>query len=152
MAFLVSDIVGALNSNTGTSQEPEECEVADCTKDLAEELCPKTCSEHRSCKIADCTKPKSSKLCPKTCAKLSKDDSDTNIDSMEMGPDSNVFHTRSSCPDNDGMRCETDSDCTKKIYGGKISEQCSKCVCGRPPLCDFKKCHHEHYSDHVIIY
>ena len=78
MAFLVSDRVGALNSNTGTSHEPEECEVADCTKDLAEELCPKTCSEHRSCKIADCTKPKSSKLCPKTCAKLSKDDSGKN--------------------------------------------------------------------------
>ena len=55
-------------------EDPEECEVADCTKDLAEELCPKTCSEHRACKIADCTKPKSSKLCPKTCAKRSKAD------------------------------------------------------------------------------
>ena len=55
-------------------EDPQECEVADCTKDLAEELCPKTCSEHRPCQIADCTKPKSTKLCPKTCATRPKED------------------------------------------------------------------------------
>ena len=55
-------------------EDPEECKVADCTKDLAEELCPKTCSEDKSCQIADCTKPKSTKLCPKTCAKRPKED------------------------------------------------------------------------------
>ena len=51
-----------------------ECEVADCTKDLSKELCPKTCSEHISCQIADCTKPESRKLCPKACAKRPNED------------------------------------------------------------------------------
>jgi len=56
-------------------EDPKQCEVADCTKDLSETLCPKTCSEHISCQIADCTKPRSTKLCPKTCAKRPNVDS-----------------------------------------------------------------------------
>merc|ERR1712126_615544 len=50
------------------------CKVVDCTKILAEEICPKTCSEQRICKVVDCTKPESSKFCPKTCAEISKTD------------------------------------------------------------------------------
>ena len=50
------------------------CKVVDCTKILAEEICPKTCSEQRICQVADCTKPESSKFCPKTCAEISKTD------------------------------------------------------------------------------
>merc|ERR1712126_78688 len=50
------------------------CKVVDCTKILAEEICPKTCSEQKICKVVDCTKPESSKFCPKTCAEISKTD------------------------------------------------------------------------------
>ena len=45
----------------------------DCTKHLAEKMCPKTCSEPKLCKVADCTKPKSMKICPKTCAESTKE-------------------------------------------------------------------------------
>ena len=54
--------------------DPKECKVADCTKSLAEEMCPKTCSEQKICKVVDCTKPESITFCPKTCAKSSKID------------------------------------------------------------------------------
>ena len=54
--------------------DPKECKVADCTKSLAEEMCPKTCSEPNICKVVDCTKSESIKFCPKTCAKSSNID------------------------------------------------------------------------------
>jgi len=76
---------------------------------------------------------------------------DMKIDAMEMYPDGNELHTRSSCPDNEGMGCETDSDCMKQISGGELSEQCSKCVCWNVPLCDIKKCHHEFIDDSLPI-
>ena len=49
--------------------DPKDCKVADCTKTLAEKMCPKTCCEQKICKVVDCTKPDSIKFCPKTCAK-----------------------------------------------------------------------------------
>ena len=59
--------------------DPKECELVDCTKDLAVDLCPKTCSpkneltkESEICKLVDCSKPKSSQLCPVTCAASTK--------------------------------------------------------------------------------
>ena len=64
---------------------------------------------------------------------------DMKTDAMEMYPDGNELNIRSSCPDKEGMGCETDSDCTKQISGGKLSEQCSKCVCWNVPVCDIKK-------------
>ena len=54
--------------------DPQECKMVDCTKDFAEETCPKTCSEPKFCKIIDCTKPKSPEFCPKTCAERTKED------------------------------------------------------------------------------
>ena len=53
--------------------EPKECEIVDCNKDLAEKICPKTCSEPKLCEVADCTKPKSKKICPKTCLESNKE-------------------------------------------------------------------------------
>ena len=64
---------------------------------------------------------------------------DMKTDAMEMYPDGNELNIRSTCPDKEGMGCETDSDCTKQISGGKLSEQCSKCVCWNVPVCDIKK-------------
>ena len=54
--------------------EPKDCRIADCTKHLAEKLCPKTCFESKLCKVADCTKPESIKICPNTCAESTKED------------------------------------------------------------------------------
>ena len=54
--------------------DPKECKMVDCTKHLAEEICPKTCSEPKFCKIVDCTKPNSPEFCPKTCAERTKED------------------------------------------------------------------------------
>ena len=55
--------------------DPKDCELVDCSKDLALDLCPKTCSskneltkEPEICKAIDCSKPKSSQRCPLTCA------------------------------------------------------------------------------------
>ena len=53
--------------------EPKECDIVDCSKDLAEKMCPETCSEPKLCKVADCTKPKSKKICPKTCLESNKE-------------------------------------------------------------------------------
>ena len=55
------------------ADDPKECKIADCTQDLAVELCPKTCSESKICKVADCTKPDSLQTCPRTCAVSTKD-------------------------------------------------------------------------------
>ena len=54
--------------------DPKECKMVDCTKELAGKLCPKTCSEPKFCKIVDCTKPKSPEICPRTCAERTKED------------------------------------------------------------------------------
>ena len=54
--------------------EPKDCRIADCTKHLAEKLCPKTCFESKLCKVADCRKPESIKICPNTCAESTKED------------------------------------------------------------------------------
>ena len=61
------------------ADDPKECELVDCTKDLAVDLCPKTCSpkneltkESEICKLVDCSKLKSSQLCPVTCAASTK--------------------------------------------------------------------------------
>ena len=54
--------------------EPKDCRIVDCTKHLADKLCPKTCSESKLCKVADCTKRESIKICPKTCAESTKED------------------------------------------------------------------------------
>ena len=51
---------------------------------------------------------------------------DMKTDAMEMYPDGNELNIRSPCPDKEGMGCESDSDCTKEISAGKLSEQCSR--------------------------
>ena len=51
-----------------------DCEIVDCTMNLAVEKCPKTCSEPAICKLADCTKPKSLQKCPITCSGSAKED------------------------------------------------------------------------------
>ena len=55
------------------ADDPKECKIADCTLDLAADLCPKTCSESKICKVVDCTKPDSLQTCPRTCAVSTKD-------------------------------------------------------------------------------
>ena len=54
--------------------EPKECDLVDCSKDLVEQMCPITCSEPNLCKVVDCSKQKSIKMCPKTCAETTKED------------------------------------------------------------------------------
>ena len=56
------------------ADDPKECKIADCTLDIAVELCPKTCSESKICKVADCKKSESLQTCPRTCAVSTKDD------------------------------------------------------------------------------
>ena len=38
-----------------------------------------------------------------------------------MYPDGEELNTRSLCPDNEGMGCDTDTDCTKQISDGKLN-------------------------------
>ena len=57
----------------GYEDEPKECDLVDCTKDLAEKLCPITCTEPKICKVVDCSKQKSINMCPKTCTKTTKE-------------------------------------------------------------------------------
>ena len=58
--------------------DPKECEVVDCTKDFAVNLCPKTCTPKNESVICkgkkglDCSDPKISQLCPLTCAASTK--------------------------------------------------------------------------------
>ena len=65
-------------------EESRYCKIVDCTNNLAEELCPKTCSKQKFCKIADCTKADSMKLCPKTCAERPKEDSGKNNKTKQL--------------------------------------------------------------------
>ena len=60
-------------------EDPKICEIADCDKDLAVEMCPKTCKNQKICKTADCTKLKSLELCPETCADSPKVDAGKKI-------------------------------------------------------------------------
>ena len=53
--------------------DPEQCEILDCTNDLAKEMCPKTCTEPKYCTAANCAHPKSIKYCPKTCTESIKE-------------------------------------------------------------------------------
>ena len=63
-----------MNTMLSIQVDPEECEILDCTKDLAKEMCPKTCNEPKYCTAADCSHPKSIKYCPKTCKESIKED------------------------------------------------------------------------------
>ena len=54
--------------------DPEQCEILDCTKDLAKEMCPKTCTEPKYCTAVNCAHPKSIKHCPKTCTESINED------------------------------------------------------------------------------
>ena len=51
-----------------------QCEIVDCTTDIAVEMCPRTCSEPEICKTVDCNKPKSWQICPRTCPRSPKVD------------------------------------------------------------------------------
>ena len=57
-----------------------------------------------------------------------------NIDGLELHPKS-----QDQCPDGQHPECQTDDDCAKKISGGSLHENCSKCVCWNVPLCDIKR-------------
>ena len=59
---------------TTFEDDDADCDMVDCTMDLAVEKCPKTCFEPDICKIADCTHPKSMQKCPKTCSGSAKGD------------------------------------------------------------------------------
>ena len=63
-----------MNTMLSIQVDPEECEILDCTKDLAKEMCPKTCNEPKYCTAANCSHPKSIKYCPKTCKESIKED------------------------------------------------------------------------------
>ena len=57
-----------------------------------------------------------------------------NIGGLELHPKS-----QDQCPDGQHPECQTDDDCAKKISGGSLHENCSKCVCWNVPLCDIKR-------------
>lgn len=54
-----------------STADPETCKFADCTKNGAEVLCPRTCLDNDPiCVVIDCSLPQSVDICPKTCAKF----------------------------------------------------------------------------------
>jgi len=100
--------------------DPKDCELVDCTKDSAVDLCPKTCSpkneltkEPEICKAIDCSKPNSSQRCPLTCA------ASTKVAGCIVYGQAGDGTQRGTC--NEGFNCHADGICKPicTVHGSK---------------------------------